>query len=162
MKTWLEIATPIIMKWEGFRAAPYLCSAGKWTIGYGTIKYPNGVKVKQTDKPITPAIAASYLEASAKRVYQSLLPLVHQACQQHEWAALDILAYNVGVGTHDGKKGDLADSTLLAKLNRGDRAGAADQFLVWNKIHDKNGKVVALDGLTTRRKEERLIFLGKV
>ncbi|MBP8236036.1 MAG: lysozyme, partial [Rhizorhabdus sp.] len=48
-------------------------------------------------------------------------------------------AYNVGVGA-------LRGSTLLRKLNAGDFAGAAEQFLVWNKA---GGKVLA--GLVKRR-----------
>ena len=32
----------LIRRWEGFRAAPYLDSAGVPTIGYGTIRYEDG------------------------------------------------------------------------------------------------------------------------
>jgi lysozyme len=79
-------------------------------------------------------------------------PTVHQA------AALLCLAYNVGVGAHDGVKGDLADSTLLARFNAGNFTGAADQFLVWNKAR-VGGKLVVLPGLDTRRHVERDLFL---
>ena len=47
------------------------------------------------------------------------------------------------------------NSTLLKKLNAGDRVGAADQFLVWNKA---GGKV--LQGLVNRRQAERAQFLS--
>lgn len=161
MKTWQDYAYPAIEKWEAFAAKPYLCPANKWTIGYGTTKYPDGRAVGPHDPAITEAQAVEYMAASAQRVYRSLLPLIHVACAAWEWGALVILAYNIGVGTHDAVKGDLADSTLIAKLNRGDRAGAADQFMVWNKIH-KDGQVVALNGLTARRAEERKMFLGGV
>ncbi|APF12027.1 hypothetical protein BKC11_04965 [Salmonella enterica subsp. enterica serovar Typhimurium] len=46
-------------------------------------------------------------------------------------------------------------STLLRKLNAGDYAGAADEFLRWNKA---GGKV--LNGLTRRREAERALFLS--
>ena len=79
-------------------------------------------------------------------------PTIHQA------AALICLAYNVGVGVHDGIKGDLADSTLLAKFNAGDIAGCAAHFLDWVYIH-KDGHAVKLDGLVNRRMEEKALFL---
>ncbi|EBY2991617.1 lysozyme, partial [Salmonella enterica subsp. enterica serovar Typhimurium] len=49
----------------------------------------------------------------------------------------------------------LSSSTLLRKLNSGDYAGAADEFLRWNKA---GGKV--LNGLTRRREAERALFLS--
>ncbi|WP_335876684.1 lysozyme, partial [Acinetobacter baumannii] len=51
---------------------------------------------------------------------------------------------------------NLANSTLLKKLNKGDYQGAADQFLVWNKA---GGKV--MKGLVRRREAERALFLKK-
>jgi GH24 family phage-related lysozyme (muramidase) len=73
-------------------------------------------------------------------------------------AALLSLAYNVGVGARDGTKGDLADSTLIEKLNAGDAAGAADEFLRWNKARI-GGVLKPLPGLTRRRVSERALFL---
>lgn len=56
--------------------------------------------------------------------------------------------YNLGARS-------LSTSTLLQKLNAGDYAGAADEFLRWNKA---GGKV--LKGLTCRREAERTLFLS--
>jgi lysozyme len=39
----------IIRESEGFRNQAYKDTGGVWTIGYGTIKYSNGVTVKQGD-----------------------------------------------------------------------------------------------------------------
>jgi GH24 family phage-related lysozyme (muramidase) len=132
----------------------------KPTIGYGTTRYPDGRKVSLSDHPCSRIEAKVYLEYAMRRVLEGLQgsgavtrpPTLHQA------AALESLAYNIGVGVHDGIKGDLADSTLLARFNAGDIAGAADQFLVWNKAH-VNGNLVAIDGLTRRREAERRLFL---
>jgi lysozyme len=153
-------AEPIIKEFEGFRAKPYICPAGKATIGFGTTRYPNGAPVTMRDPKCTEAQATVYLEYSMGRVLDSLQkgsaiqrsPTVNQA------AALLSLAYNVGVGIHDGKKGDLADSTLLARFNAGLIDDAADQFLVWDKAR-VNGIMVSLPGLRTRRKWERALFL---
>ena len=78
--------------------------------------------------------------------------LVTVPLNQNEFDALVSLVFNIG-GTAFRK------STLRAKLNAGDRKGAADAFLSWNKI-TKGGKKVALEGLTSRRKAERLQFLA--
>jgi lysozyme len=57
-------------------------------------------------------------------------------------------SFNVGLGT-------LQRSTLRQKHNRGDYAGAADEFLKYCKAA---GKV--LRGLENRRKDERALYLG--
>ena len=49
-------------------------------------------------------------------------------------------------------------STLLAKFNAGDIAGAAAEFSKWNKAR-VNGVLTALPGLTARRAAEKSTFL---
>lgn len=154
----LPLALPLIKGAEGFRSHPYLCPAGKWTIGYGSTRHADGTPVTATDKAISLVDAEALLDASVRRVEADLHPLLTTVPTPGQYAALISLAYNVGVGAHDGVKGDLADSTLLAKFNAGDIRGAADQFLAWDKAH-VNGKVVALAGLTARRQSERICFL---
>jgi lysozyme len=154
------LARPRIQGFEGFMLKPYLCPANKWTIGWGTTRYPNGDRVKETDFPegITPGFANTCLNYAMARVRLSLQPCLTHIPTVPQAAALICLAYNVGVGVHDGVKGDLADSTLLAKLNAGDIGAAADHFLDWVYIH-KDGKAVKLDGLVKRRQIERALFL---
>ena len=55
----------LIKSFEGLRTTAYLDSAGIWTIGYGTIKYPNGTRVAKGDT-ISQAQAQSYLESDSK------------------------------------------------------------------------------------------------
>ena len=64
----------------------------------------------------------------------------------NECISLVSLAFNVGVGA-------LIKSKLLRKLNSGDRAGAAKEFLDFDLA---NGKRVA--GLTRRRQAEHDLF----
>lgn len=156
----LALAKPLIKQFEGYARKPYLCPAQKWTIAWGTTKYPSGKPVKQTDYPdgIPDEFAAVCLVSSMIRVRNDLNPLLKVVPTAHQAAALLCLAYNAGVGVKDGIKGDLADSTLLQKFNAGDVAAAADQFLVWNKAH-VNGVLTTLSGLTRRRESERLLFL---
>lgn len=40
----------LIKEFEGCYFDSYKCSAGVWTIGIGTIKYPNGTLVKKGEK----------------------------------------------------------------------------------------------------------------
>jgi lysozyme len=67
---------------------------------------------------------------------------------QNQYDALVSLAFNIGVGA-------FSRSTLLRLLNAGKHTEAADQFLRWNKAGGKE-----LKGLTTRRKDERALYLS--
>lgn len=157
----LAIAKPIIKEFEEFVSTPYLCPAGKWTIGWGTTRYPSGKSVLPTDYPdgIPEDFANVCLVSAMIRTRASLAPLLKHEPTANQAAALLSLAYNIGVGVHDGIKGDLADSTLLDKFNAGDVAGAADQFLVWDKAH-VDGVLKELNGLKRRRVAERTLFLS--
>ena len=57
------LCMPVIKQFEGFRAKPYKDSAGIPTIGYGTIRYPDGSAV--TMRVAVPMIEA---EGSASPV----------------------------------------------------------------------------------------------
>jgi len=79
---------------------------------------------------------------------------VKTSLTQNQFDALVSFTYNEGTGA-------LKHSTLLKKLNEKDYAGAADQFLVWNKITDpKTGEKVICETLVARRREERELFLS--
>ena len=66
---------------------------------------------------------------------------------QNQYDALVSLSYNIGSNA-------FKNSTLLKKLNSGDYKGAAEQFLVWNKVNSKR-----VQGLVNRREAERNLFL---
>ena len=155
-----SLAEPLIKNAEGFKTHPYLCPAGKPTIGWGSTKYPFGKAVKLSDKPCTQIEAQVWLECAMRRVLCDLQSsgAVTRAPDANQAGAFLSLAYNIGVGCHDGIKGDLADSTLIEKFNAGDIVGAADEFLKWDKAH-VNGTLTSLDGLTRRRQAERALFL---
>ena len=40
----------LIKRFEGFRVDSYIDPVGIWTIGYGSIMYPDGLKVKEGEK----------------------------------------------------------------------------------------------------------------
>ncbi len=138
----------LIKGFEGKRLTSYDDGVGIWTIGYGTIKYPNGVRVKKGDT-CTERQAETYLKNDLNRFEVAINKLVKVPLSQNQFDALASFTYNLG-------ETNLANSTLLKKLNKGDYQGAADQFLVWNKA---GGKV--MKGLVRRREAERALFLKK-
>lgn len=138
----------LIKQFESFRAAPYLCSAGVPTIGYGTTVYPNGIKVKLSDQKITQQLAETFLQHHVNAIEKDVLSLVKVPLTQNQFDALVSFAYNVGLGA-------FGDSTLLKLLNAGDIDGASKQFERWNKA---GGKVS--NGLTRRRNAEKALFLA--
>jgi len=64
----------MIKHFEGFRKHPYRCSAGVWTIGYGTTTYPNGKQVTLSDKKIGEEYAEKLL---ISKLRQHFVPVVN-------------------------------------------------------------------------------------
>lgn len=143
-----KVGIDLISSYEKTLLEAYDDGVGVWTIGTGTTVYPNGQKVKKGDT-CTPTQAKTYFAHDLNRFEASVNNLVKVPISQNQFDALVSLTYNIGESAF--KK-----STLLAKLNKGDFTGAADQFLVWNK---GGGKV--LNGLVRRRAAERALFLKK-
>lgn len=137
----------LIRQFEGFSAKPYKCPADVWTIGYGSTRYADGRAVASSDPNITEQAAGALVLATLGAYESAVNDSVKVQLSQNEFDALVDFAYNVGAG-------NLRSSTLLKKLNAGDRAGSADEFLKWNK---GGGKV--LPGLVRRREAERKLFL---
>ena len=138
----------LLEQFEGLRLEAYLDSAGIATIGFGTIKYPNGSKVKLGDK-ITKAQAKEYKIHDLKEFEKTVNMSTTVTLSQNQYDALVSLSYNIGSSA-------FKNSTLLKKLNIGDYKGAADQFLVWNKAGGKK-----VQGLVNRREAERNLFLSE-
>jgi len=140
----------LIKKFEGYSDRPYKCPAGISTIGYGNTYYPNGTKVKITDKQITREYANEILAHIADEFAEDVLKLVKSKITVNQLNALTSFAYNVGVA-------NLAKSTLLKLVNINPNDGnIAKEFLKWNKA---SGKV--LNGLTNRRIAESALYFTK-
>ena len=127
--------------WEGFSAVAYQCSAQVWTIGYGTT-----AGVKRGDI-ITHGEALDQLMTHLEDDARTVDRVVAITLKQHERDALISLSYNIG-------RAAFSRSTLLRLLNSGNKTGAADQILRWNRA---GGRVVL--GLVKRRTAERNLFL---
>lgn len=136
----------MVKHFEGLYLKAYLCPAKVWTIGYGHtgLKHKDGTVY--AGRTVTKAEAEELLRYDLRVFEERVQRFVKVPLSDNEYAALVSFDFNTGA---------LGRSTLLKKLNAGDRAGAADEFLRWNKA---GGRV--LNGLTRRRRAERELFLS--
>lgn len=148
VKTTSQVGINLIVSFEDLKLNAYDDGVGVWTIGFGTTVYPNGVKVKRGDT-CTKSEAVSFFQHDLRRFEAAVNQAVKVVVNQNQFDALVSLTYNIGEKA-------FKDSTLLAKLNKGDYIGAADQFPRWNK-----GGGQVMKGLVRRRAAERELFLKK-
>ena len=137
----------LIKQFEGCKLTAYQDSVGVWTIGYGWTKPVDGKPIR-AGMTIKQETAERLLKTGLVSYENDVSRLVKVDLTQGQFDALVSFTYNLGARP-------LSTSTLLRKLNAGDYAGAADEFLRWNKA---GGKV--LNGLTRRREAERALFLS--
>ena len=130
----------LVKFFEGFEAKAYLCPANVWTIGYGRTR-----NVKEGDM-INELQAERDLLEELEEFGHQVLNTVQVPLKQNEFDALTSWTYNLGVG-------NLQSSTLLKKLNSGDKNSVPSEMLRWNKAA---GKVLA--GLTRRREAEAKLW----
>lgn len=140
----------LIKKWEKLVLNAYLDPVGIPTIGYGTIRYPNGQAVRLGDR-ISERNAEEYLSEECRKIALEISQLIKVPVNQNQFDALVSFSYNVGTGAFQG-------STLLKKLNQGNYRGAANEFSRWvNAV--VNGIKQKLPGLVSRRADEKKLFL---
>ncbi|ENO2101847.1 lysozyme [Enterobacter hormaechei] len=137
----------LIKEFEGCKLTAYQDSVGVWTIGYGWTQPVDGKPIR-AGMTIKQETAERLLKTGLVSYENDVSRLVKVRLKQGEFDALVSFTYNLGARS-------LSTSTLLRKLNAGDYAGAADEFLRWNEA---GGKV--LNGLTRRREAERALFLS--
>ncbi|MEK7266753.1 MAG: lysozyme, partial [Pseudomonadota bacterium] len=115
----------------------------------------NSSKASETcagpDMAITRADADHLLIADVKEAERAVRELVAVPVNENEFSALVSLAYNMG-------SGGFAKTHVLARLNAGDRKGAADAFRHIIAA-DIKGERVVLESLKRRRAAERALFL---
>lgn len=143
----LTPALDMIKQFEGLYLSAYLDPIGIPTIGWGTIKYPDGRKVKIGDK-ITRAQAEEYLMHEVSGFVASVERLVKVKLSNNSFCALVSFCYNLGAGA-------LQKSTMLRKLNGG--APLDEVAKEFDKFVNAGGK--PLKGLIRRRAAEKSLFL---
>ena len=126
---------------EGLRLTAYQDVASVWTIGYGST-----IPTVHPGEVITEQEAEQRLIANMQTAVSAVNELVTVAITQGQFDAMVDFCFNVG-------QGNFRNSTLLRRVNAGDFAGAAAQFLVWVYA----GGVVQ-EGLDRRRRAEAEMF----
>jgi GH24 family phage-related lysozyme (muramidase) len=139
----------LIHSFEGLRLKAYPdpgTGGSPWTIGWGSTTDEQG-------RPIEPGTVWTRERADAR--FRQHLAQFEQAVRnalgdapvtQNQFDAMVSLAYNIG-------RAAFRRSTLVRKHRAGDYAGAAREFLRWNRA---GGRVMA--GLTRRREAEARMY----
>lgn len=133
-----------IKKFEGFSPLPYICAAGKETIGYGHVikqgeQFPCGVTEQQAEEILLEDVA----EAE-----QCIFDCVEVDLMPFQFDALVSLVFNIGTNA-------FRKSTLLRMLNSEQYEEAGNQFLRWVYSNEKK-----IYGLVKRREKEKKLFDG--
>jgi GH24 family phage-related lysozyme (muramidase) len=126
------------------RYVSYRCPANVATIYAGCTEGVHDGMV------VTEAQGEEMFARELQKFERGVAAAVKVPLNQNEFDALVSLAYNIGIAA-------FRRSTVLKRLNRGDRRGAAEAFGLWNK---GGGRV--LRGLVSRRKREAALFLKPV
>ena len=140
----------LIKQFEGFSSKPYLCPAGRWTIGYGSTQLLDGFPVTQSTPDMPKDAAETLLAHSLKEFEADVARLVTVPLNENQFSALVSFVYNLGSGA-------LAGSTLLKKLNSRDYHTAGLNFPLWCKAKI-DGELVTVSGLLRRRLAEKDLF----
>lgn len=144
-------ALDFIRQTEDLSLVPYRDAVGLWTIGYGHKIVPGDHYWPYGSvNSISNAEAETQFEADVDVAAQNVRALVRVPLSQGQFDSLVSFDFNTG-GTA------LRVSTLLAKLNAGDYAGASQEFTRW-VYGTENGAKVVLAGLVTRRLQEQATF----
>ena len=135
------VGLAITKSFEGLRLTAYQDVAGVWTIGYGST-----IPTVHPGEVITEKEAEQRLIDNMQTAVSCVSEAVTITITQGQFDAMVDFCFNVG-------QGNFRNSTLLRRVNAGDFAGAAAQFLVWVYA----GGVVQ-EGLDRRRRAEAEMF----
>lgn len=133
----------LIKRYEGFKAKPYVCPAGKWTIGYG---HTNGVSADT--RPVTEEEAETMLREDLMRITGDLNRAVPESLTQEQFDSLCSFCYNCGTGA-------FLSSTLRKVINANpmDFGRIRAEFMRWVNAGGKK-----LPGLVERRRAEANLY----
>lgn len=114
---------------------------GLWLIGYGHLMLEGEKDIITEDE------ADAFLREDLHWCEAAIERYVSIPVTLNEFSAMVAFCYNVGSGKTRG-------SSIVKKINLEDRPGAADAFLLWNRM---NG--IVMQALAKRRARERTLFL---
>lgn len=134
----------LIKSFESLSLDAYKCPAGIWTVGYGHTGEDvyEGIQITEED-------AETLLQSDLCDAEAAVNDCVSININGNQFSSLVSFVFNCGAYA-------FRKSTLLKKINAGDKYGAADEFLRWSKA---GGRV--LKGLLRRREAERALFMAE-
>ncbi len=138
---------------EGWRARPYLCIAGRPTIGWGCTTYEDGRKVTLRDAPIDKVRGQALLDYKLTEGINKVLEMTGGKVGTNQLVALVVCGFNIGWP-------GLSGSSMIKAHRRGDYAAARRAFSLWNKYRpDGPGTaLVVSEALEARRAREAAIY----
>ena len=139
----------LIKRYEGLSLRPYRCPAGLWTIGFGHLIGDGRTLPAFWNRLFSVEECNALLAQDVARFERGVSAYITEPMAQGEFDGLVSFAFNLGLGT-------LQRSTVRQRFNRGDKAGAIEVLLKYNK---SKGKVER--GLTARRNSEAQLMKGK-
>ena len=132
----------LLKQFEEFRAAPYLCPAGWWTIGWGHV-------IPGPDHPeVDEAEGEALLATDCGKAERAVLRYIAVPLEDWQFDALGSFTFNLGAGA-------LQRSTLRRKINREEHDDIPSELLRW--VYGGGRK---LRGLITRRGIEGRLYAG--
>lgn len=136
----------LLKKFEGFRSKPYLCSAGKKTIGYGhVLLFGEDLTEVTLDEAHT---LLKHDVSWAERAVSRILPHL----PQNQFDALVCFVFNIG-------ETEFVKSNVCKYLKLRMPDQALDYWKQWNKVVDPRTKMqVVSQGLQNRRNAEMALF----
>ena len=132
---------------EGVRCKPYRDCVGLWTVGVGHLIGDGKSLPDEWNKTFTMEEVDALLRKDLGRFERGVQKFCPVPLKQGEFDALVSFSFNLGLGV-------LQRSTLRQKILRGDKTGASEEILKYNKA---GGKIVK--GLVNRRNDEYQLFL---
>lgn len=139
-----DIAIPFIEKFEGFSPKPYICPAGRITIGFG---HTSGVV---SNMLMTKEEAEKLLTKDLQKLVDPIINGLGIMMNNNQLSAILSFCYNCGLSA-------FLDSTLKKKIVA--NAPVVDilfQFKRWDKVAG-----VSMPGLTYRRSTEASLYFTK-
>ena len=140
-----ETGLNLIKGYEGLRMSAHYAPSEQWTVGYGhTSTARHGMSLTEGE-------AERLLRDDVSPIEALIADTVRAPLNQNEHDALVSLVFNIG-------EDNWRRSSVLRKLNEGDKLAAAQAFEMWTKAR-VDGELVSLDGLVRRRAAEKSLFL---
>lgn len=119
------IGRAVLIAREGRRLEAYRDSVGIWTIGVGHTAAA-GPPLPRAGLRITAAECDAIFARDVARFVRTVAQALPEPLPQHAFDALVSLSFNIGPAA-------FLRSTVLRRLRAGDRAGAAEAMLLWNR-----------------------------